>query len=172
LAQCLFGRQRGKEQKRAKRHAGYSGKHRINGLKRNIIVDSKGNPLALACGRANRHDQVFALKTVDRITVRGRIRRPKRLGADKGYDTDDFRRALKKRTIAACVIRRDSNRKNITKQELREKKYCQQRWKVERSFGWLNNNRRIDRFMEKKTSTYQGFCHLSFIKYYLKKLAK
>jgi len=26
--------------------------------------------------------------------------------------------------------------------------------------------------MEKKTSTYQGFCHLMFIKYYLKKLLK
>jgi len=36
----------------------------------------------------------------------------------------------------------------------------------------MNNNRRIDRFMEKKTSTYQGFCHLMFIKYYLKKLLK
>lgn len=163
---------RGKEQKGGKRHAGYSGKHKINGLKRNIIIDSKGNPLALACCRANHHDQVFALKTVDRITIRGRIRRPGRLGADKGYDTDVFRQALKKRIIAACVIRRDNNRKNITKQELREKKYCLQRWKVERSFSWLNNNRRIDRFMEKKTSTYRGFCHLSFIKHYLKKLAK
>jgi len=26
--------------------------------------------------------------------------------------------------------------------------------------------------MEKKTSTYQGFCYLMFVKFYLKKLAK
>ena len=106
------------------------------------------------------------------MTVRDRVRRPKRLGTDKGYDDDDFRQKLKKRTIKPCLTRRENNKKNITKQELKEKRYCRQRWKVERSYSWLNNNRRIDRFMEKKTSTYQGFCYLMFIKYYLKKLVK
>lgn len=95
-----------------------------------------------------------------------------RLGADKGYDSDDFRKELLKRGIKPCLIRRENNKKNITKQELKEKKYCRQKWKVERSFNWINNNRRIDRFMEKKTSTYQGFCYLMFVKYYLKKLIK
>lgn len=136
------------------------------------MVDSQGNPLAITCGRANHHDQKFALKTIDRITVRGRIRRPKRLGADKGYDDNKFRNELRKRNIKPCLIRRKNNLKHITKSELRERKYSQQRWKVERSFSWINNNRRIDRFMEKKTSTYQGFCHLMFIKFYLKKLVK
>ena len=128
--------------------------------------------MALVCGRANHHDQKFALRTVDRITVGGRIRRPRRLGADKGYDSNQFRKELKKRHIQPCLIRRRNNRKNIDQSELKEKKYSRQRWKVERSFNWLNNNRRVDRFMEKKMSTYQGFCHLMFIKYYLKKLAK
>jgi len=104
--------------------------------------------------------------------VGGRIRRPKRLGADKGYDSDKLRRGLKDRTIKPVLVRRDNNKKNITRLEISEKRYCRQRWKVERSFNWLNNNRRVDRFMEKKTSTYQGFCHLMFIKYYLKKLSR
>jgi len=94
------------------------------------------------------------------------------LGADKGYDSNQFRKELKKRHIHPCLIRRRNNRKNIDQSELKEKKYSRQRWKVERSFNWLNNNRRVDRFMEKKMSTYQGFCHLMFIKYYLKKLVK
>ena len=94
------------------------------------------------------------------------------MGTDKGYDSDDFRQKLKQRGIVQCGVRRKNNQKNITKLELREKKYCRQRWKVERSFNWMNNNRRIDRFMEKKTSTYQGFCHLMFAKYYLKKLVR
>jgi transposase len=136
------------------------------------VIDAKGNPLALVCGRANHHDQKFALRTVDRITVGGRIRRPKRLGADKGYDSNQFRKELKDRQIQPCLIRRRNNRKNIAQSELKEKKYSRQRWKVERSFNWLNNNRRIDRFMEKKMSTYQGFCRLMFIKCYLKKLVK
>lgn len=94
------------------------------------------------------------------------------MGADKGYDADELRRGLKRRGIKPILIRRGNNKKNITRQEIREKKYCCQRWKVERSFNWLNNNRRVDRFMEKKTSTYQGFCYLMFAKYYLKKLAR
>lgn len=115
---------------------------------------------------------MLALRTIDKITVKNRIRRPKRLGADKGYDFEDIRKGLKKRNIKPCLIRRNSTKQNATKQEIREKRYCSQRWKVERSINWLNNNRRVDRFMEKKTSTYQAFCHLMFIKYYLKKLAK
>ncbi len=136
------------------------------------MVDGQGNHLALTCCRANHHDQKLALRTIDKITVRGRVRWPRRLGTDKGYDDDSFRKELRKRSIKPCLTRRNNNKKNITKQELKEKKYCRQRWKVERSINWLNNNRRVDRFMEKKTSTYQGFCHMMFIKYYLKKLVK
>lgn len=136
------------------------------------MTDSRGNPLALTCCRANHHDQKSTIKTVDKVTLSNRIRRPKRLGADKGYDSDDIRQGLKKRNIRPCLIRRKNNKKNITKQELIDKRYCRQRWKVERSFNWMNNNRRIDRFMEKKTSTYQGFCYLMFVKYYVKKLVK
>ena len=70
--------------------------------------------MAITCCRANHHDQKFALKTVDKITVGGRIRRPKRLGADKGYDSDELRRGLKSRTIKPILIRRDNNLKNIS----------------------------------------------------------
>lgn len=137
-----------------------------------MAIDAKGNPLAIACGRANHHDQKLALKTVDSIIVGKRIRRPARLGADKGYDSNELRQELRKRGIMPILIRRKNKRKHITKLEMQETRYCRQRWKVERSWNWLNNNRRIDRFMEKKTSIYQGFCYLMFIKYYLKKIAK
>ena len=78
------------------------------------------------------------------------------MGADKGYDSDELRRELKKRNIKPILIRRENNQRHVSIQEIRETRYCCQRWKVERSFSWLNNNRRVDRFMEKKTSTYQG----------------
>lgn len=132
------------------------------------MIDAQGNPLGIICVKANDHDQRSALPALDQI----KTRRPQRLGADKGYDAEPIRRELIKRRIVPCLIRRGKNLKNVTKIELRERRYCQQRWKVERSFAWLNNNRRIDRFMEKKMATYLGFCHLSFIKYYLKKLVK
>ena len=115
---------------------------------------------------------MFAVKTVDRVTVGGRIRRPARLGADKGYDSNPIRDDLKERHIYPCIIRREKNQARIGRVEVRESARSRQRWKVERSFNWLNNNRRIDRFMEKSTRTYQAFCYMAFIKFYLKKLAK
>lgn len=112
------------------------------------------------------------MRAVDKVIVNGEIRRPKRMGADKGYDSDRLRVGLMKRGIQPCLTRRKNNLKNISQAELKERRYCRQRWKVERSFNWVNNNRRIDRFMEKKTANYEGFCYLMFIKYYIKKLVK
>lgn len=141
-------------------------------MKRTIIIDAQGNFLAITCGRANRHDQTFAVKTIDKVMVGRRVRRPKRLGGDKGYDSNPLRNEARKRHIVPCLIRRTNNRTAVTAAEVKQSRYCQQRWKVERSFNWLNNNRRVDRFMEKRTKTYQGFCYMAFIKFYLKKLAK
>lgn len=115
---------------------------------------------------------MFAIKVVDRVSVGGRTRRPKRLGADKGYDSNLIRKYLKERKIYPCIIRRSNNHAKVNAVELRESRYSNQRWKVERSFNWLNNNRRVDRFMERSTSIYQAFCYLAFIKFYLKKLVK
>ncbi len=126
----------------------------------------------MVVGQANHHDQTFAVKTVDKVSVGGQTRRPKRLGADKGYDSNPLRADLKERHIYPCIVRRDNNQAKIGKIEARESNYSRQRWKVERSFNWLNNNRRIDRFMEKSAITYQAFCYMAFIKFYLKKLAK
>ena len=48
-----------------------------------------------------------------------------------------------------------------------EKRYCRQRWKVERSFSWLNNYRRLARFLEFGQKTYRAFMRVFFIKHYL-----
>jgi transposase len=69
------------------------------------------------------------------------------------------------------LIRRINNRARVGRVETRESGYSRQRWKVERSFNWLNNNRRVDRFMEKSLKTYEGLCYLAFIKFYLRKLS-
>ncbi|MEK7102508.1 MAG: transposase [Patescibacteria group bacterium] len=133
-----------------------------------MVIDGQGNFLSLVVARANRHDQSLALRTVDRIS----IGIPQRIGADKGYDSNALRHALLTRDIHPCITRRKNNNTAVFASELRHSRYSRQRWKVERSFNWLNNNRRVDRFMEKSTSMYQGFCPIAFIKFYLKTLAK
>ena len=120
--------------------------------------------------RANRNDQVNILETVDGIRVGQRVRRPKRLGLDKGYDSEPLRRALRQRQIIPIAPYR-SNHVSIPKgrppKDRHHKRYCRQRWKVERTFAWINNFRRLDRLIEHGQKAYRALMRVYCIEYYL-----
>ena len=120
--------------------------------------------------KANRHDQVNVLETIDGIKIGKRRRRPKRLGLDKGYDSDLLRQELRRRRIVPIASYR-SNRKidpaTLPAKERLGKRYCRQRWKVERAFAWINRYRRLDRFLEVSQKSYRAFVRVFFIKHYL-----
>lgn len=134
------------------------------------MIDACANPLNFTLSKANRNDQVNVLQTIDGIKVGKRRRRPKRLGLDKGYDSDPLRQQLRQRAITPIAPYR-SNRKVesccIPVKERQGKRYCRQRWKVERSFAWLNRYRRLDRFLEVSQKSYRAFMRVFFIKHYL-----
>lgn len=156
--------------RRGRRYAvNFSGKHRITGIKRHLLVDRNGHPLSTRVTRAKRHDQHELVALLDRCTVAGKIRRPKRCGWDKGYDSDPLRLALRKRHIVPCIPKRDNRKKPsvLTIRERREQKYCRQRWKVERSFAWLNHSRRINQMHERTIGQYQAFLIVACIRHYL-----
>jgi len=105
---------------------------------------------------------------VDQIQVNGHRRRPQRLGGDKGYDSDALRRALRQRRIVPCLSARAKHEPALTDRERRQQRYCRNRWKVERTFAWLNTNRRIDRLLERKAKAYVMFLELACIRHYLR----
>jgi transposase len=75
---------------------------RKRGSKHHLLTDAEGTPLAIELTAANRNDITQLLKLVEAIPpVRGKPgrprRRPKRLQADRGYDSEPHRRQLKKR---------------------------------------------------------------------------
>lgn len=147
---------------------GYSGKHRINGIKRSLATDGKGHPLSVVIKTANVHDQKLMVKTLDEIKIGKRIRRPRRLGTDKGYDSNGLRKECRKRHIVPVIAHRKGTVPELTERERKEQKYCRKRWKIERTFAWINVNRRIDRLLERKVKSYEMFIKLAFIRYYLK----
>lgn len=98
--------------------------------------------------------------------------RPKRLGADKGYDSEVLRQECRLRKIIPCFIARDNHTPKLTKVEIKERKYCRRRWLIERTFAWINMNRRIDRLLERKLKSYNTFMDLACIRHYLKLLTK
>ena len=133
-------------------------------------MDGHGHPLHFTVSKANWHEQRKILETVDGIRVGKRKRKPKRLGLDKGYDSEPLRRELRRRRIIPIVSYRN-NHVSIARgrppQDRQHKRYCRQRWKVERSFAWINNMRRLDRMLEHNQKAYRAFVRVFCIKHYL-----
>jgi transposase len=87
-------------------------------------------------------------------------KKPERIIADKGYDSDQLRERLRKRNIELICPYRDNNKdkKHEDKRKLRRYK---RRWKVERTFAWLGNNRRLVVRYERNITVYSAFFHIA-----------
>ncbi|WP_230078493.1 IS5 family transposase, partial [Xanthomonas oryzae] len=103
------------------------------GSKRHLIVDRNGVPLAVCVTGANRHGSVVFEELLDALPEidgkPGRARRwPGKLHADKAYDIDRYRNALKQRGIIARIARKGIERND---------RLGQHRWVVERTHAWF-----------------------------------
>ena len=116
------------------------------------------------------HDIRMALPTIDRLRVRQPVLQIKRLSADKGYDSNKLAQSLLDRGIEPYLVPRRF--KHRTRQILKRSvgRPPDQRWKIERTHAWCNQQRRIASFYEKKRSTYEAFLLLACIRFYLRRL--
>lgn len=90
------------------------------------------------------------------------------LVADRAYDSDELRKRLLKRGFElVCPHRR--NRRRPPLQDGRKLRRYRHRWKIERTFAWLGNFRRLLVRHEYYSFIYQGFMHLAFIMICLKR---
>jgi len=120
--------------------------------------------------KANRNAQVNVLETIDGIKIGKRRRRPKRLGLDKGYDSDPLRQELRRRRIVPLAAYRRNRKVDPTKtagQRAARETLLSSAVEVERSFAWINRFRRLDRFLEVTQKSYRAFVRVLFIKHYL-----
>jgi transposase len=85
-----------------------------------------------------------------------------RLIADRGYDSDPLRKRLKVFKIDLIVPHR-SNCKRPKMQDGRKLKRYRKRWKIERTFAWLGNYRRLLVRHERRIDMYRAFFHLACI---------
>lgn len=72
------------------------------GTKHHVLTDAKGTPLVAIITGANRNDQTQIMPLVEHMpSIGGKQgrpkRKPKKLYADRGYDSEPHRRQLKKR---------------------------------------------------------------------------
>lgn len=132
---------------------GYDAGKKVSGIKRHIAVDTQGLPHAVAVTTANVTDRQGALQALERGNsdlshVQGVL-------ADSGYTGEPFAQAIQDMLGATVQIAKRS--------ELHTFKVIPKRWIVERSFAWLEKNRRLWKNCERKLNTSLQFIHLAFL---------
>lgn len=130
-----------------------------------VVVDGSGIPLGSPMTSASPAEVKLAESTLDRINVprsgRGRPKRkPQRVVADRAYDSGKLRLSLARRNIELVCPHR-SNRKSASMQDGRALRRYRKRWKVERTFAWRQNFRRLLVRQDRLIRVYQGFFHLA-----------
>ncbi len=126
------------------------------------MTDGQGLPLAFDVTAANESEVTVGLDVVDRVRVprpRGRPKkRPLALAADKGYDSAEFRRQLRRRGIQPSIpLRVWSGRKRKPGRPPKVHPASGCRWKVERTHGWMDNFRRLVTRYDWYTHSYMAF---------------
>ncbi len=128
-----------------------------------LVVDGNGLPLGFHLASANHAEVKLAEQTLDTIRVarpRGRPKqRPKKLVADRGYDRSGFRRALRGRGIQMRIPPKRRPKRWKAKRGrpvVALKDDYRLRDKIERSFAWLGNFRRLLIRWERQFAIYRS----------------
>lgn len=134
--------------------AGPSPVHRSRlGSKRSILTDSKGLPVAVIVGPANRHDSQLLVATLQacKIPLRGSL-----LIADKAYyGRASATAAARVGTQLIVPVKEGGSMPANTRRLLGY------RWRVERTFAWLNQWRGLATRYDRKAANYLGMLHLA-----------
>ena len=138
---------------------------RGKGTKCMVVVDGEGVPLGASVHSASPAEIMLIEETLKTISVPrsgpGRPRsRPERLVCDKAYDSDPFRKRLKGRGIELIAPHRANRRRAKTQDGRRLRRY-RRRWKVERTFAWMQNYRRLVVGWERKASMFLALVHVA-----------
>jgi transposase len=140
-----------------------------------VVVDGEGVPLACHLDSASPAEVTLLERTLDNLDVAAANDgepppQPQRLVGDKSYDSDGLReRLLLERDIElVCPHRR--NRKRAPLQDRRKLRRYRRRWKVERTFAWLGNFRRLVVRYERSLKMYRAFFHVACLVITLRQL--
>lgn len=132
------------------------------GSKRHLLVDGRGAPLAVMVTGANDHDQTCATDLLDQTM----IPRPKtvycvqHLCADKGYDSEPLRQAVRQRNYQVHIRKREYGKRTQSAQP-QQKRYPARRWVVERTLSWQNDFRSLRVRWAKKADNWLALIHLA-----------
>ena len=129
-------------------------------MKRSLLVESDGGPLAVVVAGANVHDTKLLAQTLDAIVVarpQPTPETPQHLCLDKGYDNPTGRQAAADHQYIAHIRRIGEERLD----EHQERTHPARRWVVERTLAWLSKCRAILVRYDKKAQNYLALLQLA-----------
>jgi transposase len=131
-----------------------------------VVVDGEGIPLAYHLDSATPAEVKLLEATLDNVTVESieddaAPPQPERLILDTGYDSDELRERLLDERGIEVVCPHRSNRIRAPLQDGRALRRYRRQWKVERTFAWLSNFRRLVVRYEHKLVVYRDFFHVA-----------
>lgn len=138
---------------------GFDGYKRIKGRKRHIVVDTLGCLLVVIVTAANLSDSKVAPTVCKRLQAMG-YERLATILADGGYRGKWQKWLLKCwGWVVKIILRKDTNTFQI----------LPKRWIVERTFAWLQWNRRLSRDFECETNSAEAQIYIAHIYRLLRK---
>jgi putative transposase len=132
---------------------GFDAGKKIKGIKRHIIVDTLGLVLAVVIQNASVQDRDGAVDVINKLMESWK--KVIKIFADGGYRGQLIKTIKTKFTIELEIIKRD---------ELHTFKILPKRWIVERTFAWIDTNRRNSKNYERRNDTSVAMVHLSAIR--------
>jgi len=138
---------------------GFDGGKNVKGRKHHIIVDTMGLLMAVVVHSAQIHDSKAALSVIERL--RFRFPRLRKIIADGGYKGKELADQIKLSFgwLFEVIPRNQQKFQVIPK-----------RWIVERSFAWLEANRRLANDFEYQPQTSETMIQLAMIRIMLNRL--
>lgn len=140
---------------------GYDAGKKIKGRKRHLLVDTLGLLLVSWISTADVQDR----DSVKEVLPAAAQQHPalKKVWVDGGYAGPRVQAVAKETGIEVEVVKRSDKAKGFV--------LLPKRWIGERTFGWLNRQRRLSKDYERKESSSEAFIHVGMIDLMLRRLA-
>ena len=129
-------------------------------MKRSILVEAAGGPLAAVVSGANTHDTKLLNDTIEAVVVERpepTEEEPQHLSLDKGYDNPTGHETVAKHGYTPHIRRIGEEKLD----ENKEKRHPARRWVVERTLAWLSKCRAILVRYDKKSQNYLALIKLA-----------
>ena len=141
---------------------GYDAGKQVMGRKRNILIDVLGLVLAVLVLPANVQDRDGGWRLLE--TVHRGYPSVAKVWADGAYAGDLVRRASDELGIDVEIVKKPPDTHTF--------RVLHRRWVVERTFGWMNRERRLSKDYERLPDTTEAFIHITMVRLMARRLAR